>query len=177
MATDTLEIFGKEWTGVTGIDATDDSNQVLTYLRGDSAVLFQDENGYINLPSAEVESLAIRAKTGTTGSSSSRTLSITNIPSEPIMFCLQFGSFTATKTGGTQSATTVDVVFSCMYDGFNCTTVSAHNSGVYSSSTVYAYMYANAGTFTYAYSGTTLTITLTSVYFPSSTSYNLLYVC
>ena len=33
MATDTLEIFGTEYTGVTGIKATDDNNQTKTYIR------------------------------------------------------------------------------------------------------------------------------------------------
>ena len=33
MATDTLEIFGDEFTGVTGIKATDDNNNTLTYIR------------------------------------------------------------------------------------------------------------------------------------------------
>ena len=33
MATDTLEIFGTEYTGVAGIKATDDNNQIKTYIR------------------------------------------------------------------------------------------------------------------------------------------------
>lgn len=33
MATDTLEIFGTEYTGVTGIKATDDNDQTKTYIR------------------------------------------------------------------------------------------------------------------------------------------------
>lgn len=33
MATDTLEIFGTEYTGVAGIKATDDNNQTKTYIR------------------------------------------------------------------------------------------------------------------------------------------------
>lgn len=33
MATDTLEIFGTEYTGVTGVKATDSSNQIKTYIR------------------------------------------------------------------------------------------------------------------------------------------------
>ena len=33
MATDTLEIFGDEFTNVTGIKATDDNNQIKTYIR------------------------------------------------------------------------------------------------------------------------------------------------
>lgn len=33
MALDTLEIFGTEYTDVTGIKATDDNNNVLTYIR------------------------------------------------------------------------------------------------------------------------------------------------
>ena len=33
MATDTLQIFGTEYTGVTGIKATDDNDTVKTYIR------------------------------------------------------------------------------------------------------------------------------------------------
>ena len=33
MATDTLEIFGTEYTGVTGVKATDSNNQTKTYIR------------------------------------------------------------------------------------------------------------------------------------------------
>lgn len=33
MATDTLEIFGTEYSGVTGVKATDSNNQTKTYIR------------------------------------------------------------------------------------------------------------------------------------------------
>ena len=38
MATDTLEIFGTEYSGVTGIKATDDNNQTKTYIRPQGTV-------------------------------------------------------------------------------------------------------------------------------------------
>ena len=38
MATDTLEIFGTEYTGVTGIKATDDNSQTKTYIRPQGTV-------------------------------------------------------------------------------------------------------------------------------------------
>lgn len=33
MATDTLEIFGQEWTNVAGFKATDDNGDTLTYVK------------------------------------------------------------------------------------------------------------------------------------------------
>lgn len=48
MATDTLEIFGVEYTGVTGIKATDDNDAIKTYVRPDGSTTIT-ENGTVDV--------------------------------------------------------------------------------------------------------------------------------
>lgn len=180
MATDTLEIFGKEYAGVTAIDATDDNNQTKTYIRGDNAVLVQDENGYINIPSEKIDSLAFHTTTATTGSSDSTSLSITNIPSRPAMFFLFVTNIgTPYKSVQSTSVSTNRYAMSCIYDGLNkyCTVVGGTaNSGTWLS----VNLFSDNPSFTYSYSGTTVTISFASGgsgYFPVGATYTFMYVC
>lgn len=179
MATDTLEIFGREWTGVTAIDATDNNSQTKTYIRGDNAVLFQDENGYISIPSEQIDSLAFHTTTATTGSNDSTSLSITNIPSRPVMFFLFVTDIGTTyKSAQSSSIGTNRYAASCIYDGLNkyCTVVGGTaNSGTWLS----VNLFSENPSFTYGYSGTTVTISFASGgsgYFPAGATYTFMYV-
>ena len=60
---DTLEIFGKEWTGVTGIKATDDNDTIKTYIRpqGNKAITMNGQN--IDVAAYETVSVAVTDST------------------------------------------------------------------------------------------------------------------
>lgn len=179
MSTDTLEIFGREWTGVTAIDATDNNSQTKTYIRGDNAVLFQDANGYINIPSEQIDSLAVHTKVVTNGSSKTTSLSITNIPSRPVMFFLLMTDCGTSYVSSSSSVVGTDrTVEYCIYDGIDTYGVAVGaTTNVGSSNSIN--LFNTTLTPTHSYSGTTLTVSVSNyeAYFPKQATYTLMYVC
>lgn len=81
MATDTLEIFGEEFSGVTGIKATDDNSQIKTYIRPQGTIsitnngtgidVSQYASADITVPTATLET----SKTYTVSASGNQTIS------------------------------------------------------------------------------------------------------
>ena len=79
MATDTLEIFGTEYSGVTGIKATDSNNQTKTYIRPQGTVTISssgttDVTAYA---SASVSAGTEGTPTATKGTVSNHSISVT----------------------------------------------------------------------------------------------------
>ena len=80
MATDTLEIFGTEYTGVTGINATDDNNQTKTYIRpqgtksitanGSGIDVVNYASVDVNVPSGTSKNVQVLQSTSRTNASS-----------------------------------------------------------------------------------------------------------
>lgn len=80
MATDTLEIFGTEYTGVTGIKATDDNNQTKTYIRpqgtksisanGSGIDVVNYASVDVNVPSGTSKNVQVLQSTSRTNASS-----------------------------------------------------------------------------------------------------------
>ena len=73
MATDTLEIFGAEYSGVTGIKATDSNSQVKTYIRPQGSETKTTNGTYdvTNLASLVVAVPIVTYYTGSSAPSSS----------------------------------------------------------------------------------------------------------
>lgn len=73
MATDTLEIFGTEYTGVTGIKATDDNSQTKTYIRPQGTIQISTNGSGIDV--TEYASADVAVSGATLQSSKSYTVS------------------------------------------------------------------------------------------------------
>lgn len=73
MATDTLEIFGDEFTGVTGIKATDDNGQTKTYIRPQGTKSISANGTGIDV--TEYASVDVAVPTGTARTSADLTAS------------------------------------------------------------------------------------------------------
>lgn len=73
MATDTLEIFGEEFSGVTGIKATDDNSQIKTYIRPQGTISISSNGTGIDV--SQYASADIAVPTATLETSKTYTVS------------------------------------------------------------------------------------------------------
>ena len=161
MATDTLEIFGSEFTGVTGFKATDDNNQIKTYIRPDGNKDISENGTNIDVTNYATVSVnvsggstpvVIGTKTATLSSAAS-SISFTGLSGEPTSFVI---------TSSSNQSTGNTAVIAVVYDGTSClgmdlTTQAANDTG-----------------FSKSYSSGTLTITATTASFQAN-EYKLVY--
>ena len=109
MATDTLEIFGTEYSGVTGIKATDSDNQTKTYIRpqGTIAISSSGNTDVTAYATASVASGTEGTPTATKGTVNNHSISVT--PS--------VANSTGWITGSTKTGTAVTVSASELVSG------------------------------------------------------------
>ena len=79
MATDTLEIFGTEYTGVTGVKATDSNNQTKTYIRpqGTISITSSGNTDVTEYATASVSAGTAGTPTATKGTVSNHSIAVT----------------------------------------------------------------------------------------------------
>ena len=106
---DTLEIFGQEWTGVTGFKATDDNDTIKTFIRPQGTInISQSGNTDVtNYETANVPAGTAGTPTATKGTVSNHQVTVT--PSVV--------NSTGWITGGTKSGTAVTVSASELVSG------------------------------------------------------------
>ena len=127
---DTLEVFGKEYTGVTGIIATDNNGNELTYTRGGGTPTLQTksktytpttssqtesvtaDNGYDGL--AQVNITVNAMPSGTAGTPTATKGSVSN---HSILITPSVTNTTGYITGGTKTGTAVTVSASELVSG------------------------------------------------------------
>lgn len=107
MATDTLQIFDTEFTGVTGVKATDNNNQVKTYIRpqGTIAISSTGTTDVTAYASASLSAGTEGTPTATKGTVSNHAISV--IPSVTNSAGYILGS---TKTGTAVSVSASELV-------------------------------------------------------------------
>ena len=92
MATDILQIFGTEYTGVTGIKATDDNNTTKTYIRPEGTKSIA-ENGS-NIDVTAYASVSVNVPTGSTINNQNKTVT----PSESQQYIIADNGYTGLGT-------------------------------------------------------------------------------
>ena len=110
MATDTLEIFGTEYSGVTGVKATDSNNQTKTYIRPQGTKTISAGGSGIDVTayaSVDVATGTAGTPTATKGTVSNHSVTVT--PSVT--------NVTGYITGGTKTGTAVSVSASELVSG------------------------------------------------------------
>ena len=109
MATDTLEIFGTEYTGVTGVKATDSNNQTKTYIRPQGTVTISSSGNtdVTAYATASVSSGSAGTPTATKGTVNNHSVSVTPAVTNS----------TGWITGSTKTGTAVTVSASELVSG------------------------------------------------------------
>ena len=109
MATDTLEIFGTEYTGVTGVKATDSNNQTKTYIRpqGSVSITASGNTDVTAYATASVASGTAGTPTATKGTVSNHSINVTPSVTNSAGYI----------SGGTHTGTAVSVSASELVSG------------------------------------------------------------
>ncbi len=127
MATDTLEVFGTEYTGVTGIKATDDNGQTKTYIRpqgtlsisanatGIDCSRYAEVDVAVPAPSPTIESLTVTPSTSqqtfnASGVDGYKPVTVNAMPSGSATAPASISGTAATVTAGTNTLTLTKTV-------------------------------------------------------------------
>ena len=100
---DTLEIFGTEYTGVTGIKATDDNNQTKVYIRPQGTKSISSNGTGIDVTA--YASVDVSVPTGTARTSSDLTVSGATVTAPAGLYASSASKSVASGTAGTPTAT------------------------------------------------------------------------
>lgn len=103
MATDTLEIFGTEYTGVTGIKATDDQSGTKVYIRPQGTKSISANGTGIDV--AEYASVDVNVSGGTPRTSTDLTVSGATVTAPAGVYATDASKSVASGTAGTPTAT------------------------------------------------------------------------
>lgn len=127
---DTLEIFGTEYTNVTGIVATDDNGNELTYTRGGGGATLQTKSKtYTPTTSQQTEtvqadsgydglsSVSITVNAITTGTAGTPTAAKGSVSNNRVSVTPSVTNTTGYITGGTKTGTAVSVSASELVSG------------------------------------------------------------
>ena len=103
MATDTLEVFGTEFTGVTGIKATGTNNGTLTYIRPQGTKSISANGSGIDV--TEYAEVDVAVPTGTPRTSTDLTVSGDTVTAPAGYYASAASKSVASGTAGTPTAT------------------------------------------------------------------------
>ena len=103
MATDTLEIFGTEYTGVTGIKATDDQSGTKVYIRPQGTKSISANGTGIDV--AEYASVDVNVSSGTPRTSTDLVVSGATVTAPAGVYATDASKSVASGTAGTPTAT------------------------------------------------------------------------
>ena len=103
MATDTLEIFGTEYTGVTGIKATDDQNGTKVYIRPQGTKSITQNGTGIDV--ASYASVDVSVSGGTPRTSTDLVVSGATVTAPAGVYATDASKSVASGTAGTPTAT------------------------------------------------------------------------